>query len=169
MSKKLKAGTKDDVERYAKLKEQQKALESEIDGIAAKAFHYGCKGLFEANPLLRTFSWKQYTPYFNDGEECVFSVDTDYPYVNGMSDEGGDYNDDCKILDETDYSWEEMRKPEVFKKVYGISKGDFNKLYKTVQKFLRSFDEDEMKMIFGDHVAIKVTKDSIKVEKYDHD
>lgn len=32
------------------------------------------KEFFAANPNVIGISWRQYTPYFNDGDECVFSV-----------------------------------------------------------------------------------------------
>ena len=32
------------------------------------------KRFFEATPDIVTVTWRQYTPYFNDGEECTFSV-----------------------------------------------------------------------------------------------
>lgn len=34
--------------------------------------------IFEQNPKLESLSWTQYTPYFNDGDECTFSVNSDY-------------------------------------------------------------------------------------------
>jgi hypothetical protein len=32
------------------------------------------KGLFDNSPALLAIKWSQYTPFFNDGDECVFGV-----------------------------------------------------------------------------------------------
>ena len=39
--------------------------------------------VFENFPEVNSISWTQYTPYFNDGDECTFGVRNDYPEVNG--------------------------------------------------------------------------------------
>jgi hypothetical protein len=51
---------------------------------AKTAFDEVSKSLFDEFPPLESFSWTQYAPYFNDGDECVFSANTDYPTVNGV-------------------------------------------------------------------------------------
>lgn len=38
------------------------------------AFSAAVADLFASHPKLEEFGWKQYTPYFNDGEPCEFSV-----------------------------------------------------------------------------------------------
>ena len=30
------------------------------------------KQFFESNPEVNVVGWRQYTPYFNDGEACIF-------------------------------------------------------------------------------------------------
>ena len=40
------------------------------------------KPIFEGSDKIQSFGWSQYTPYFNDGDECVFSSNVDYPFVN---------------------------------------------------------------------------------------
>src|SRR6478752_151221 len=45
------------------------------------------KELFDkSNGKIESIGWKQYSPYFNDGEDCIFSVKADLDYgitVNG--------------------------------------------------------------------------------------
>ncbi|HTF81278.1 MAG TPA: hypothetical protein VL947_06125 [Cytophagales bacterium] len=42
------------------------------------------KPIFEKSEgKLHSLKWTQYTPYFNDGDECTLRVNTDYLYVNG--------------------------------------------------------------------------------------
>lgn len=42
---------------------------------------------FEKYPTLDSFAWNQYTPYFNDGDTCEFSVN---PYVDINNIDEGD-------------------------------------------------------------------------------
>ena len=70
--------------------------QKQIDDIKATAlkqykelFQEASKCLFDSFPELESFRWTQYTPYFNDGDECVFRAHTGYPYLNGSEDEYG--------------------------------------------------------------------------------
>ena len=40
------------------------------------------KEIFTKYPELESFGWSQYTPYFNDGDTCVFSANTNYIKIN---------------------------------------------------------------------------------------
>jgi hypothetical protein len=42
---------------------------------------------FLKNPNIASFTWDQYTPYFMDGEPCIFSVNTHYMRVQYLSGE----------------------------------------------------------------------------------
>jgi hypothetical protein len=68
---------------------------------------------FAANPEVKRIHWLQYTPYFNDGDECVFSVhdfcyDLDRKF--GLSeedlDEWSEAEEDDRLEDLDDYRWE---------------------------------------------------------------
>ena len=41
------------------------------------------KDLFEAVPSLKAVNWRQYTPYFNDGETCYYSSCHKDPEIEG--------------------------------------------------------------------------------------
>lgn len=58
--------------------------------------------LFAENPGLVSFGWTQYTPYWNDGDVCVFGAHTDYPTVSvrvGDQTWGYDTNRDDLLID----------------------------------------------------------------------
>ena len=49
--------------------------------------------IFIAIPSLKTIHWHQFTPYFNDGDECIFNVrtmffynHTPYQYIRDLYD-----------------------------------------------------------------------------------
>ncbi len=69
-----------------KIKELRASLEAkqkEFNDLMRVEFQNGTKELFEENPGLESFSFRGYSPYFNDGEECVFSAHTYCPDING--------------------------------------------------------------------------------------
>lgn len=41
--------------------------------------------IFASNSSIESLGWSQYTPYFNDGDTCHFSVHTDNIIINGRS------------------------------------------------------------------------------------
>lgn len=113
---------------------------SELQEIIKESFLEIAGELFEKYPTMESFSWKQYTPYFNDGEPCTFEVYADYPKINELEE------------------WDTKRDaPELVP------------AFKEVKEFLQNFDEEDMKAAFDDHAKIIVTKNKIEIMEYDHD
>jgi hypothetical protein len=54
----------------AKRAEIEKAAQEKAKAILAP----GLQEFMEAHPDVKAIGWTQYTPYFNDGEECIFGV-----------------------------------------------------------------------------------------------
>ena len=50
------------------------AAKKEMQAKGKDAIHAAFKELFAARPEVLAVTWKQYTPYFNDGDTCEFSV-----------------------------------------------------------------------------------------------
>jgi len=78
----------------SKLNEIQKQiekLEKQAHKESSKLIAKGFKEIFKKHPELESFSWTQYTPYFNDGDECVFNAHTDYISINSSEDEESSY------------------------------------------------------------------------------
>lgn len=56
------------------------------------------KPLFEKYPSVEKIRWAQYTPYFNDGDECVFRANVEELAINDDEMyEGSDENEDAQI------------------------------------------------------------------------
>jgi hypothetical protein len=113
--------------------------------------------LLSQSKKIESIGWRQYTPYFNDGDECVFGVHNDDIYVNG----------------EDQYDM-----PFVRKTVWDGSKSVPNEeadpheidIVEQIEKVLQSIPEDFYKDLFGDHTAVTIHKDGrIETEEYDHD
>ena len=99
--------------------------------------------LFEKSKCIKSISWTQYTPYFNDGEECVFSVHTDWMDVN----EDDYYNRDG---------------------IEGWNKAE-EAIITEMKTILASIPEEFYKELFGDHVKVTLSKEGIVVDEYDHE
>lgn len=97
--------------------------------------------LFEQFPEVTTVKWRQYTPYFNDGDECVFGIQNDY---------------DSLEINNVDY-WDKQD-------------ADSEEPYKAFADILQSVPEEFYKDLFGDHVEVTIHKDlTITTEEYQHD
>jgi len=56
----------------------QQELAKKFQATAQELFKKTTKNFFDSVPEIKAFYWSQYTPYFNDGDECVFSVNDVY-------------------------------------------------------------------------------------------
>lgn len=100
------------------------------------------KSAFEKHPSVETVTWRQYTPYFNDGDECIFSASLGY--------------DDLDI-NGTNY-WDEEEREKV------------KPMYEDFATILLEIPEEFYKDLFGDHVEVTVNRDgTIQTDEYQHD
>jgi|SRR6185503_3542299 hypothetical protein len=120
------------------------------------------KMLFDKHPKLESFGWRQYTPYFNDGDECTFSAHTDEPDINDIN--GYDFSRQ-RITDynstKVEGKYQEIDNPQY--------NPDLDLARQDVVSLLNGVDDSVLRQMFGDHVHIKVTSESTEVEEYDHD
>jgi hypothetical protein len=133
----------DSFEQIRKLKDElQKVLET----TGKSAFREKFQTFFDLNPDVVEVRWKQYTPYFNDGDSCIFGVGDPTIKFKDTEEDGGDYGDG-------------------FEESYNSDK---KAVFKALQD-LNVFDEDICKTIFGDHVRITINRKYITVEEYEHE
>lgn len=138
------------------------------------------KPIFEkSNGKITSFGWTQYTPYFNDGDECVFSVnlDIDYGvYINGKNIEeiDGLFGSSMYALKKwgtDEYEGWIKRYPE--DTINEETREEDLSLYASIKEFIdliSSIDDEFLKDLFGDHVLVTVCEDGIiSTEEYEHD
>lgn len=65
--------------KLAELKVKMEALTAELKVSYKDGLREAAEDIFAAHPHLEAFAWRQYTPYFNDGEPCEFGIHADYP------------------------------------------------------------------------------------------
>lgn len=132
----------DAVEKYEAASRAAEAAKRESRALLRDALAAKAASLFEKHPKVEGFSWRQYTPYFNDGDPCRFGVHADYPDINGLT------------YDE-----------------YGYGKNadaDLKAAAKDIAALVRSFDVDDLEAAFGDPSTVFVYRDG-RVETEDYD
>lgn len=108
-----------DLSEYKRIKEEtRKRLEAEGVNIITRELGQ----FFERVPQLKSLHWRQYTPYFNDGEPCVFRVhevsmlfEGDEPWVQSIMERYCSADED-----------ERERYPDDFMPSPGIYGSDWN-------------------------------------------
>lgn len=165
--------------RFDTLIEEQRALRAKFQTEAQAMFKETMKEFFDKNPGITALKWTQYTPYFNDGDECVFGVNDVY-FTNAPADEldnisaWGEYEgeDDsvwvCQniayvLISGSKYYQEEAAK---IRAAGGVDEESC----KLIDKMIQSSEmQDIMEEMFGDHVAVTATRDGFDVNDYEHD
>jgi hypothetical protein len=66
-----------------KARKEKEAIDKLLKEKVYQLFQQEVEELFREHPDLESFTWSQYTPYFNDGDECVFSVNRESIGING--------------------------------------------------------------------------------------
>lgn len=144
-------------------------LKQELHKKSEKAFFEGAKQIIDSCPDLKSVSWSQYTPYFNDGDVCQFSANTNYLKVNG---EHAEEDDTLRPNIVINYgTWN--REKRIYEGRVEQPNPKYNKpLADAVDKmteFLGIFDDDFYKTQFGDHITVTITDTGVDTEDYDHE
>ena len=145
------------------------SLKNETFELSKEVFDEWCKNIFEKHPKIESFGWNQYTPYFNDGDTCTFSANTDYLNVND------EYVDDCEWMGATKVTnWGTYnRETKSYEGRVEVPNEKHDKELEgatmEIRSFLNMFDDDFYMRKFGDHSEIIVTREGIEVDEYDHD
>ena len=143
----------------------QEKLKKEFKAIITK--------LFEENSELKAIVWEQYTPYFSDGDPCIFRVN-EVAFTNATGDDlddirYGEYdgeNEDVRALSSyftPNSQWSRKEDNEYAKLI------DFE-TFKAVGQLMTSSEmKDVMLTTFGDHVRVVATREGFSIDEFDHD
>jgi hypothetical protein len=175
------------VQRITKAKQEAERNQEKAVKQGEKLFKEAVKEIFKKNPGLESFSFDEYAPHWNDGDECVFSVHLDDMKVNGEEDSEclqtlerlndllSERNAEARIImelaDTTKNKWEveglkrdlesiKTRDPQKVAESYGFKKA--------IHKLLSGIDESVYERMFGEG-TVTVTRDGITVEECEHD
>lgn len=148
------------------------------------------KPFLEAFPFVESLSFSAYTPYFNDGDECTYSVhslqvfgdfdeyeiDLDYPgdtFSNLLIlAEGGEPTSHWTPKGYDSYA-DYLRKRYSDTLALGAERlRDIVQMLSAGSELngvLQGVPEDVIKGLFGDHVQVTITREGVEAEQYDHD
>lgn len=145
------------------LNQLKKKFQEKTQSIFKKAFIE----FFNNNPEVTAIGWRQYTPYFNDGDTCVFSCYASYAWVTNAKDYDlvsfgeydGDENEDGVWIDDADYGDlnTKLIPPGVAQNIQNL------------RAILEKIDDDIYLQMFGDHVKVVATREGFEVHEYEHD
>ena len=166
-------------EKYNKLIADQRELQRQFQEQAQSLFKETTAEFFDLNPGINAVVWTQYQPFWNDGEECVFSVNDptftnatgdDLRDVTGYGEYDGD-NDDIWGVDNLYYvltSGRDYYEADKQKILAGpVVDVESCKLFSDMIQ--SSEFKDIMLAMFGNHSKIIATRDGFGVEEYEHD
>lgn len=98
--------------------------------------------IFDKYPKLKSFGFQAYTPYFNDGEECAYSVRHDRWAIMLNDAPNHDHHTEDMMFNEAE----------------------------SVSEFLSQISDDIYLDLFGDHKQITFMRDGVTIQDYtDHD
>ena len=142
--------------KFEEVRRLQEELKTKIAAIGRDDINEFFAPIFTANPALKAVKWTQYTPYFNDGEPCVFSVYDPDVMLDGVPDsyENG-------WLCSYDFVHYDRESPERKAHIEALPKINWD---------FELPDSAILEHIFGDGVEITVFRDgTITQEDYEHD
>lgn len=179
------------------LEEQMNSVNKEIEALkkshietSKQVFHKAISAFFQKYPEVEALRWNQYTPYFNDGDTCEFSVhDLYFCTKQDLKEiEDGEITlDDLYDLNPyakpdkyvyeyaqkenslQNYYLKQIEQYEALEVKYGPRLNELNAGVKQFKKIFSSISDDTMLSLFGDHVVVTATRRGIDVDEYDHE
>lgn len=166
---------------FEEIAEKQLQLQEQIKATGQEALREYYAKFFEDNPTIEAVRWVQYTPYFNDGDPCTFSLSSpeirfnDGQKKDGWGDDEEDEYGDRYSYGDSPYWYEQMSlytwDEETKHLPWAERTRTYHPSYEPLQKLERDMNLNEkvFEMIFGDHVQITATREGFQIEEYYHD
>lgn len=157
-------------DKFEQLLKYQRDSKKKFQTEAQKLFKEITKEFFDLNPAVKAVTWTQYTPFFNDGEECVFSVG-DPSFTNAEGDDVenvmyGEYDGD----NENVWVYDGYMLKSDTSKNEAISRGiNIESCVGLIYAITSAEMTDVMRAMFDDHVRVIATKDGFFCDEFDHD
>lgn len=140
------------------LKARMEEMREQIKTEAKAAFASTTKEIFAQHPTLEQFQWHQYTPYFNDGDECTFSAHTDTESISINEEDAYEVSRTSRWNGSTHI-------PVPADQLHPLQGAQ-----KEISVLLNAIGDDFLKAMFGDHSEITAKRDgTVTVESYCHD
>lgn len=133
-------------EKIEELQKEYLDIKSKYSEELSKKYAYLFEEIFQKYPELKSFSFPAYTPYFNDGDECIFKVH-DVQYINGT--DIYDYDDEPNELSISNH---------------------IDDILKEITVVNNELDNDIFQIAFRDHALITINRNmTVDIDDYEHD
>jgi hypothetical protein len=177
---------------FDELKEMKATYDRKLQQEGEAAVKDAFKDLFDKFPEVRSVVWSQYTPYFNDGDVCYFSVhefDVNLGTDDSIKEEieakkqemkaaadAGEYKTAQQIKNQVDKLMDRLGGSE---EEYNYGEGIYSlrrsknprevEIAEAVRALQRELPSDVLESVFGDHAKIVATRQGFKVSEQSHD
>ena len=129
------------------------------------------------HPDFAAVRWTQYTPYFDDGDPCVFSVrEYSIGFLLNSDEEGTDGFDSYThridrhpSLGSVSHVWDEDTRKYVEQPYEGPDEQRYLTFKALSDALSAGHFENVLLAAFGDHAEVTITPDRIDVDHYHHD
>jgi hypothetical protein len=136
------------------------------------------------DPVISAFGWTQYTPYFNDGEPCIFSVGTPwFTTVGGRQpdeedERGWGFEEDSFTISHHPTLGHQPSRfgyvADVYQRTWeGEYVGEHEQSWKRCRALSDAIEseafDDALLAKFGDHAQVVIRPSGITVSDYSHD
>lgn len=165
-------------EAFDALINERNEINRKFQSVAQDLFKETTKEFFDKVPSVTAIVWTQYTPYFNDGETCVFGVNDPY-FTNANDSQLSDITRWGEYEGEEEGVWSENDYILVGDSQYCVTARSERGINLTQQEIKAIADlsrliqssemEEVMEAMFGDHVRVVATRSGFDVEECDHD
>lgn len=157
------------LEIVTQLRKQMADAEAEVQKVrkemqakGQRALEPAFKEFLEENPDIAAIRWEQYTPYFNDGEECHFRLrQFCLEFTEDFRSKHMSEDFDAEDADEEKWyegeAWYVSKESEHGQAV--LAK------FKEFEKQIR--DESLFLAVFGDHVRVTATQKGLSIDDYE--
>ena len=162
------------MEALKKLKQTIETAKAEIKETGKKALDEAFQELLNKFPDVKGIAWHQYTPYFNDGDPCTFSIgERNLIFTKEFFKKNElltGYVNHSMVIDECNEDELDDAKNDA---LVAVSVFDTkNKEVKAANDMLNeifSVDREIFEIAFGDHTVILATCEGYEIEDYEHD
>jgi hypothetical protein len=150
---------------FDEMNAEMQALRENYQKRGQEIFKLAFKEFFDSNPEVYVVGWRQYTPYFNDGDTCEFNCYAEYAFVSNAKDyeniEWGEYSGDEEGVWIADSDYGDTNEDMIPESVIANTNA--------LRSLLAKIDEDVFLDMFGDHVQVFATREGFDVQDYSHD
>ena len=116
---------------------------------------------------IKAVRFEAYTPYFNDGEPCIYRVhEPRVQFFNQDEDIETEYEDGFISPWDLEYTWENGWGS---KRIYKEGSEEKGQALEEIHALITSIPKEIIEDAYGDGVQVTITADGVTVEEYDHD